>query len=60
MRAAGLLSDAGLWELAQMIGAEWPHLATLLRLPKARQDQLALDFPGNSLAQINEGLRAWR
>ena len=56
----GLLSDKGLWEFANMIGAEWPHLATLLRIPKAKQDQIALDYPNNTMMQINEMLRLWR
>ena len=43
-----------------MIGAEWPHLATLLRIPKAKQDQIALDYPNNTMIQINEMLRLWR
>ena len=43
-----------------MIGAEWSHLATLLRIPKAKQDQIALDYPNNTMMQINEMLRLWR
>ena len=56
----GLLSDEGLYELAKMIGAECTQLATYLRLPAAKQDQIRMDYPGNTLRQIFEILRIWR
>ncbi len=55
-----MLSDKGLWQLANMIGAEWPHLATLLRIPKSKQDQIQLDYPSNTMIQIKEMLEMWR
>ena len=43
-----------------MLGAEWPHLATILGVPPPLQDQLRLDNPSNTKQQIYNMLRLWR
>lgn len=56
----GLLSDKGLWDLARMIGSEWPRLGTLLEIPTPVQDQIRMDYPNKTHQQIYEMLRLWR
>ena len=57
---AGLLSDRGLYELANLLGDEWLHLATLLEVPPHAVSRLRLDNPNNCRRQIAEMLRSWR
>jgi hypothetical protein len=55
-----MLSDQGLHQIASDIGREWPHLASLLGVSSARQEQLRLDYPNNTRQQIFEMLKFWR
>ncbi len=43
-----------------MIGLEFMQLATTLKIPTSKQDQIRLDHPNNTLRQIFEMLRLWR
>ena len=56
----GLLSDKGLFQLVDHIGAEWNELACMLDVPPGVQDQLKLDSPCNTRLQIINMLRWWR
>ena len=55
-----MLSNAGLYEMAGMLGREWQHLATLLNVPSSKVDHFRLDHPNDTASQIYKMLRFWR
>ena len=59
-RFHGLLSDRGLFQLADNIGADWNELACTLKVPFALQDRLERDHHGNTRKQTVNMLRWWR
>ena len=56
----GLLSDSGLFQMADYIGAEWNELAFALNVPYRIQNIIQLDNPYNTRKQIADMLRWWR
>ena len=56
----GLLSDKGLYLMAENIGVEWNHLASVLHVPYSMQQILQQDNPYNIRKQIADMLRWWR
>ena len=55
-----MLSDAGLYDMADHLGSEWRHLAAVLGVTKAQQEHLIHNYPSNTKQQIYEMLRLWR
>ncbi|KAK2190981.1 hypothetical protein NP493_63g01025 [Ridgeia piscesae] len=56
----GLLSDKGLYDIAQMVGHEWLHLATMLEIPRPVQEKIRMDYSSSTEQQIVAMLRRWR
>jgi hypothetical protein len=56
----GLLSDKGLYQIADDLGMEWHELACVLHVSSTKQDQFRLNYPNNAREQIVSMLRWWR
>ena len=57
---SGLLSDKGLYSLADDIGIEWQQLGAFLGVSNPIMQQIRLDNHGNTKQAIFSMLRYWR